>query len=190
MEWLSRGPSWTLVVVTSASELRPPHNLALGHAWLWAKASEVPAARLLGDGSGLPDALLLLLALRQVLRAAEMAQDSRLQNRRARQILNSAVARFKRDLPDLVDARDIIEHFDQYAVGKGDRQIGEKKADPPLTKAELAEHYAVRLEGTHDEPIVRVGPHSIKANNVPGAAGRLFEGIRAAARVEDGHQPR
>jgi hypothetical protein len=43
----------------ASNELQPPYNLASGQAWLWAKAAEIPAARLLGDGSGLPDAMLL-----------------------------------------------------------------------------------------------------------------------------------
>jgi hypothetical protein len=178
---------WTLVAV-NVNELRPPHNRALGHAWLWAKASEVPAARLLGDGSGLPDALLLLVALRNVRRAAIMAEKS-LQKPEAKQLLANALARFDAALPGVKAARDIIEHLDEYAIGEGREQEKLRKATPTLTTTELAAQYAPRLEGTYHEPIVRVGPYSIEAAKVPGAAGSLFEGIRAAARAEDGRPP-
>ena len=171
---------------TKVPELPPGHNLALGHAWVWARAARVPAVRMLAEGAGYEDALLLLLALRQVLRAAEMAQAGSLQKRRARQILNSAVARFKADLPDLVEARDIIEHFDEYAVGKGDLQNEDRAADPSLTDTELVERYAARLEGAWDEPTIRVGTRSIVVRKVPEATDRLFQGMYAAAEAEDG----
>jgi hypothetical protein len=188
MRWRADHRSWTLVAVTTVDELRPPHNLALGHAWLWAKASEVPAAGLLGHGSGLPDALLLLVALRTVRRAAIMAETS-LQKPEAQRLLGDALAKFDAALPGVKAARDIIEHLDEYTIGEGLEQKKLRKATPTLTAAELAARYAPRLEGTYNEPIVRVGPYSIEAAKVPGAAGSLFEGIRAAARAEDGRQP-
>jgi hypothetical protein len=170
--------------VTTVNELQPSHNLALSHAWLWAKASEVPAARLLGDGSGLPDALLLLVALRNVRRAADMAKKS-LQRPAAQQILADALARFDERLPGVNAARDVIEHLDEYAVGEGLEQRRLRDATPTLTHPELAARYALRLEGTYSAPIVRVGPYSIEAINVPGAAGLLFKGIRGAAEAEE-----
>jgi hypothetical protein len=42
------------------------------------------------------------------------------------------------------------------------------------------------LEGTYHQPIVRVGPYTVEAVKVLGAAGSLFEGIWAAADAEDG----
>jgi hypothetical protein len=171
-----------------APDLPPGHNLAINHAWTWAKAAMVQATRL-QNGAGIWDALLLLVALRQVLRAAEMAQNSPLQERRARQILNSAVDRFKKDLPDLVDARDIIEHFDEYAVGKGCLQLKEKAAEPSLTEAELARRYEPRIEGAWSEPIVWVGTRSIEVSRVVDAVDRLFRRMFAAAKTEDDRGP-
>jgi hypothetical protein len=186
MRWRLVVKSWMVIAVSTVNELRPPHNLALGHAWLWAKASEVPATRLLGDGSGLPDALLLLVALRNVRRAATMAKGS-LKRPEAQQLIADALAKFDAALPDVKKARDVIEHLDKYAIGEGWEQQELQKATPTLTPAQLAARYAPRLEGTYNAPIVRVGPYSIEAVKVPGAAGSLFVGIRAAAKAEDGH---
>jgi hypothetical protein len=55
---------------------------------------------------------MLMLALRNVLRAAEMAE--RYADRPERQNLRAALARFKNRLPDLVRARGVLEHFDEY----------------------------------------------------------------------------
>jgi hypothetical protein len=117
-----------------------------------------------------------------------MAERS-LQKLEARQVLTSALAKFDAALPGVKAARDIIEHLDEYAIGEGREQKRLRKGTPTLTAAELAARYAPRLEGTYNEPIVRVGPYSIEAAKVPGAAGSLIEGIKAAARAEDGRQP-
>jgi hypothetical protein len=169
----------------ASNELQPPYNLASGQAWLWAKAAEIPAARLLGDGSGLPDAMLLLVALRNVRGAAVLAEGS-LTQPRAKQLLADALARFDAALPGIKGARDVIEHLDEYAIGEGREQRSSHKATPSLTAAELAAQYAPRLEGPYDRPVVRVGPYTVEADKVPGAAGLLFEGIRAASSAEDG----
>ncbi|MBL7261520.1 hypothetical protein [Paractinoplanes lichenicola] len=143
----------------------------------------VQAERLL-NGSSIWDGYLLLVALRQMIRAAEMSRDS-LTNDRARAILNSALKRFRTDLPELVDARDIIEHFDEYAVGEGRLQDDELDADPSLTRASLAQQYTTRLEGTSSEPTVWVGHRSIEVAKVIPAVDRLFKKMWAAADAED-----
>jgi hypothetical protein len=168
--------------------LQPPHGLALGHAWLWAMASEIPTARLLGDGSGLPDALLLLVTLRNVRRAAELAAKS-LTRPRAQKILADALEHFDAAVPGVKAARDVIEHMDQYAMGEGREQQRLQASTPSLTKAELANQYKLRLEGTYDEPIVCIGPYSIEGVKVPGTAGLLFEGIRDAVCAEEEDPP-
>lgn len=58
------------------------------------------------------NALMLVLALRNVLRAAEMA--SRYADRPERLNLRVAIGRFKSVFPDLVGARGALEHFDEY----------------------------------------------------------------------------
>lgn len=101
---------------------------AATHAYLFAGAVKHEAAQLLlpdAAEDGLPPdvgqlvsaarqsiAIMLVLALRNVLRAAEMA--SRYADRPERQNLRAAIARFKHAFPGLVGARGTLEHFDQY----------------------------------------------------------------------------
>ena len=167
----------------TVNELPPHYNIALNQAWLWMKAVEGPTARLLGDGSGLPDALLLLVALRNVKRAAVMSQKS-LQQPGAVQILTDALAAFDEALPGLKDARDVIEHFDEYTVGASPRQ--QRNGPPGATEAELASFYETKLDGPYNRPTVRVGSLAIEVAKVPAAAALLFRGIWEAADAEDG----
>ncbi len=90
-----------------------------------------PGARLLGNGYGLPDALLLLVALRNVRRAAELVIETEsLTKLDARQILADALARFDATLPGVKAARDVVEHLDEYAIGVGLEQRKLKKVSP------------------------------------------------------------
>jgi len=101
---------------------------AATHAYLWAGAVKFMAAQLLvsdADEAKVPEdvrdlrsaarqshALVLMLALRNVLRAAEMA--CRYADRPEQGNLRAALARFKNRLPGLVEARGVLEHFDDY----------------------------------------------------------------------------
>jgi len=67
------------------------------------------------------NALMLVLALRNVLRAAEMA--SRYADRPERQNLRAALARFKSAFPDLIAARGTLEHFDDYTDVDGEPAV-------------------------------------------------------------------
>ncbi|MET8041208.1 hypothetical protein ABZU25_10085 [Micromonospora sp. NPDC005215] len=170
------------------NELPPPENLALGQAWLWTKAAMVPAERLLnGPSSGLPDALLLLVALRNVHRAATMALRH-MRNPNARKHLADAVAQFDKALPGLVQARDVVEHFDEYVLGDGNiqrrlrREAASNRND--LSEAELAELYAPRLRGTGSHPLISIGPHTIDVTRAPDASTWLLSRIYSAADIE------
>lgn len=146
---------------TKIPELPPDHNLAINHAWIWGRAAMAHAIRV-REGGGISEAHQLLVALRQVERATEMAQRGSLKKHEAQQILNSAVRQFKADLPGLVDARDIIEHFDKY-------------------------RYEVRIDGpSWEESIIRVNTISIEVNKVVDAVDLLFRRMFKAAQVEDG----
>lgn len=170
------------------NELPPPENLALSQAWLWTKAAMVPAERLLnGPSSGLPDALLLLVALRNVHRAATMALRH-MRNPEAKEHLTDAVAQFDAALPGLVQARDVVEHFDEYVLGDGNiqkrlrREAASNGND--LSEAELAELYAPRLRGTGRHPLISIGPHTIDVTRAPDAASWLLARIYSAADIE------
>jgi hypothetical protein len=171
---------------TKIPELPPGHNLAINHAWIWGRAAMAQATRV-REGGGISEAHQLLVALRQVERATEMAQSGSLKKHEAQQILNSAVRQFKADLPALVDARDIIEHFDKYAIGKGKLQSKDRDADPSLTDFDLAKRYEVRIDGpSWEESIIRVNTISIEVNKVVDAVDLLFRRMFKAAQVEDG----
>ncbi|MER7994400.1 hypothetical protein [Micromonospora chalcea] len=170
------------------NELPPPESLALSQAWLWTKAAMVPAERLInGPSSGLPDALLLLVALRNVHRAATMA-IRHMRNPDAKQHLTDAVAQFEVALPGLVEARDVVEHFDQYTLGGGNVQKRLRRDAVSngidLSDAELAERYAPRLSGTGSHPLISIGPHSIDVTRAPNAASWLLGRIDSAADIE------
>jgi hypothetical protein len=175
------------------NELPPPENLALSQAWLWAKAVMVPAGRLLnGPSFGLPDALLLLVALRNVHRAATMALRH-MSNPDAKRHLADAVAQFDAALPGLVDARDAVEHFDQYVLGDGNIQKRLRKEASAngghVSEAELAQLYAPRLRGAESHPLVSIGPHTIDVTKAPHAASWLLARINSAADIEQRERP-
>jgi hypothetical protein len=101
---------------------------AATHAYLWAGAVKHTAAQLLmsdaDEAKVLEDdrdlrsaarqshALLFMLALRNVLRAAEMA--CRYADPPDRANLRAALASFENRLPGLKEARGALEHFDKY----------------------------------------------------------------------------
>ncbi|MEV4823107.1 hypothetical protein [Micromonospora sp. NPDC049274] len=175
------------------NELPPPENLALSQAWLWTKAVMVPAERLLhGPSSGLPDALLLLVALRNVHRAATMALRH-MRDPDAKAHLTDAVAQFDAALPGLVQARDVVEHFDEYVLGDGNMQRRLKREaasnGDDLSEAELAELYAPQLRGTGRHPLISIGPHAVDVTRAPNAASWLLERIYSAADLEQRQPP-
>jgi hypothetical protein len=169
---------------SAASPVPTPANLALSHAWLWAKAA-LPLAQRLdlddGQGSGLPDAMVLLVALRNVHRAAEMAVRH-LTDATARQVVRDALAAFDAELPGLVDARDIIEHFDEYRLGKGRLQ---KRNPASRTADQLAEDYAPHLHyGTASYPQITLGPYVLDLSRAALASQHLGRDLRVAVSSE------
>jgi hypothetical protein len=170
--------------ILDVPDMQPGRSLAVNAAYTWTMLA-IRQAELLLNGASYWEALALLLSLRQLLRAAEMARSSSFRSHRARRILDDAVDQFEADLPDLVNARDIIEHFDEYAVGQGKLQRAEQKADPSLTYADLATRYSASLEGSFDEPVIRVGERSIVVTKVITACLSLFHAMRAASNAED-----
>jgi hypothetical protein len=74
----------------------------------------------------IPDTYLLAMALRNVLRAAEMAKRN-VRSPLARAEIQKAIGTFlsyvilnpKHDHRALIRARDVLEHFDEYLCGTG-----------------------------------------------------------------------
>ena len=143
---------------TSEERQKLAHQAAT-HAYLYAGAVKFQAQSLLAaDPPDMPEdiadlrsaarqaqGMLLILALRNLLRAAEMAVDYA--DRAEGENLARALSRFKDAMPDLVTARDMLDHFDDYLQGKGRR--------PYI--------YDVRFERTAGRYVIHIGPASIDA---------------------------
>jgi hypothetical protein len=73
----------------------------------------------------------LTVAVRSVLRAGEMARLLAPGEDAAR--IREAIEEFKRALPDIVAARDVLEHFDDYEIGIGNAQDRERRTGRSTT---------------------------------------------------------
>jgi len=88
------------------------------------------------------DARLFLLALRQFLKAERLGFAQTRPGSQEAQRLDNARARLCRAVPGAKDAGDIIDHFADYAEGKGDLQPGgalrrgERPRDPAAAAAD------------------------------------------------------
>jgi hypothetical protein len=63
------------------------------------------------------EGVFLVMALRQLLRAASFAQ-----RKMNSTVLRAELRSFKRALPGIEESRDALEHFDQWRMGKGRKQ--------------------------------------------------------------------
>src|SRR5512147_1202062 len=101
----------------------PPSYLAAHHANLYMDFIRRAADRILSSSDPIEqqaDALLLTVAVRNVLRAGKLLQEHS-QDSPELQLIATAVRQFEKEeaLRDITSARDVIEHFDDYAAGKG-----------------------------------------------------------------------
>jgi hypothetical protein len=144
----------------------------------------------------IPDIYLLVGALHNVLRAAEMAKktvSSTLtkagMQRAIGVFLSQVVVKPTSDRGTaLVLARDVLEHFDQYMCGIGRRQGHAAKRNPGTSEENLAQNYRIDFEPPADRPQLRVGPLRPAEPLViidlvtaaPGAAHQLVAAIGAA----------
>jgi hypothetical protein len=111
------------------------------------------------------DAALTLLALRNLLRAAKWcARDLRPHISES----EDWIAEFHRRVPDLISARDALEHFDDYAVGRGHLQTTE------------AESFSFSFSGEAADPSVTVGCFSIGLQSAKDACRWLVIQLLAA----------
>lgn len=92
-----------------------------GQVLKWAEAVDLQSQRILDPTvttmNAIVDPNLMLLALRNLVRAAEAAA-----NHTTDQRITDAVDTFKASLPGVVDMRDVVEHFDAYLEGRGKLQ--------------------------------------------------------------------
>ena len=143
----------------------------------------------------IPDTYLLAMALRNVLRAAEMAKRN-VRSPLARAEIQKAIGTFlsyvilnpKHDHRALIRARDVLEHFDEYLCGTGKLRRDEAKLNPDTSKEDLAQNYRIDFEPLAHRPRLRVGPLRPAAplltidlvTTAPQAAQLLVATVRAA----------
>lgn len=113
------------------SEARDPwlptkHGANIGHSSAWAAHRKVALDlhRMINEGDqdrALIDAPHTITALRHALRGVEMTRRH-LKVDAAKELLGETLAEFDRAVPGGKQARDVIEHFDEYAMGVGNLQ--------------------------------------------------------------------
>ncbi|MBM0256325.1 hypothetical protein [Micromonospora sp. 4G55] len=131
---------------------------------------------------------MLIVALRNVRRAARMAH-SHMRVPQAKEQLAEALVDFDLALPGITDARNVVEHFDEYSIGIGQLQRAQLRDEPSLTPGELADTFAVRFGWTDSDerrPQLRVGQHVIEIGRAGDAASLLVDEIWAALKTEEG----
>lgn len=133
------------------------------------------------------DARLFLLALRLLLRAQGMASDAVSELPAAAQIVDDARGQFDRVCPGAKDACDMIEHFAEYGLGKGNRQPGGKvrQAKREIDRVAAAQDWPLH----YDRPTGRIllGVIEVEIAVVCEQAKLLVHAIWSSARMfEDG----
>lgn len=149
---------------------------AFNYAFLWATAMERQHRRLSESDDTQPgdlaDALLYITCLRNTLRAAYFVDE----------VIGSGdqgfsiywIRDFERRCPNVIAARNMLEHFDEYAMGRGRLQKG--SGQEPLR---------IELERVEDDGRVLILRTSssvlrIELNETTAAAGELMVGLMMA----------
>lgn len=165
-------------------------NIALTVAWQWSIAVRSQAERIKAGGgvTKLPDAYLLVVAVRNVRRAAEMA-SRHVRTDEARSRIAAAIGLFDNELPGVKEVRDVLEHFDEYSQGRGRLQQPKVKPAKRQPDESLASQYVINFESAMSDPTaltIRVGSHGFELAKSPRAAAALVHALRAAIAGEQG----
>lgn len=142
-------------------------NVALQLANQWAIAINAQARRIQNPDDSqerIPDAYIQVLALRNLLRAAELAKTT-VPSRAATDAIKLAIRAFldavvvigaisNRDNA-LERARNVVEHFDEYYRGTGTQQ---KQDETGSAVEDLAQDYRIDFEPPAEQLQLRVGP--------------------------------
>ncbi|MEU5237557.1 hypothetical protein ACH4UR_18480 [Streptomyces lydicus] len=183
------------------SEARDPwrpteHGANIGHSSAWAAHRKVALDlhRMLNEGDqdrALIDAPYTIMALRHVLRGVEMTREH-LKSEAARELLGEALAGFDRAVPGGKKARDVIEHFDEYAMGVGNLQQPKVRAPrdrkPDDVLSEKYNHrFAWERDGDERRPVYIAGPYRVDLIAAEEAAFRLVCDAYEALRLDEGN---
>lgn len=135
----------------------PPAALDLGvalwHVETWWAGTELQHLRLshaTSPANAMADVSMLVLALRNLLRAAHLAGEAYPDER-----IGEAIQRFEQRLPGITEMRDVLEHFDEDAAGTGRFQ----KRRPDRPRGEIIPRVAFPPGGF----LLKLGPHVLGA---------------------------
>jgi hypothetical protein len=162
-----------------------PYAIAVSEAWWWLRTVNLCAHRIREghDPDRQIDARLFVLALSQLVRAAEMeAAAIRNEDNSMRAGLETAQLRFDELVPGLLAARNVLTHFDEYARGAGHLQ---RANDDPITAAR--QFWAFGYDPASGSVVV--GPYRIQVDDAAKEAIGLFNALYAAARAFDARRP-
>ncbi len=173
------------------SPARDPYAIAVSHAWWAFQAVRLFAAdahRASGHEQQIYARQIFgqLRALRRcaAMQASELVRIGVSDGERAR--LDRAIAAFDLAVFDATAARDLLEHFDDYALGKGKLQ---RRAMRELG-LDLHEAAAMYWGGGYDPATRRIteGPFAIDVPQAVEAAAALQAAIYQAGRAVDAHR--
>jgi hypothetical protein len=131
------------------------------------------------------DARLFVFMLRQLLYAAELQHEAirSVVRPEIHAAFRRACMAFEQEAPGVVTARDILTHFNEYAVGDG-RLQRKLREETGIDAAEAARRF---WGGGYDPSTGEfgIGPHRIHVERTLEAAEKLFDAIYAAAKEVD-----
>ena len=100
-----------------------------------------------------------------------------------RTLLKNEIAAFDEALPDVKNARDMLEHPDDYARGKGRLQNAAIKMEGLDLHEAASTYWGGGYDSTTDE--IEEGPYRIHLSTAVAAAQRLYDAIYRAAKAVD-----
>lgn len=162
-----------------------PYAIAVSEGQWWMWTAELCARRIREgrDPDRQIDTRQFIMALRQLLYAAEMEKrEVQHLDPAVLQALGEARQHFDQSVPGLTDARNVLVHFDEYARGEG-------KLQHKLRKQGVDAATAARQFWTFGyDPAtgsVQVGPYEINIEQARLQARQLFRAIYTAAQAVD-----
>jgi hypothetical protein len=171
-----------------------PHAIAISEAQWWQHAAELAALRL-GDpddqriawpSSRQIDARQLVLALRQLLsaaRLADLAMEARGVGAPAREALAQARQQFEDALPGVKNMRDALIHFDEWSRGRGHGPQKDRRDAGHALRDVAREFWGFGYDP--NAGTVSLGPYTIQVDTAAKAAKELSWAIYSAARAVD-----
>lgn len=154
-------------------------DFARGQLHLWCRAVRLQAERVLQGERRLDsqvDALLLLVALRQASRAADLiAEES--DDEATSAAVRSALHAFDERVPDVKDLRDVVEHFDDYMRGLGNLSHPRTSMNRRIPSSSAASQFPIFYSWSGERYILHVGLMSVDVGDAAEAARDLEETI-------------